>query len=187
LLTLEPPFDEELYLWEQNYFLDHYVVGFRGINPASEIYSESHEALRRLRKGLDKEPRALVHRDFQSQNVLIKDGAAWLVDYQGLRLGLPEYDLASLLLDPYTEMLDSEREELLNYYAAITRRPLIDVERNYYRCAAQRLMQAIGAYCNLSKNLGKPHFRQHIPAAVTRLSDILERDSSLRSIKAFLL
>jgi hypothetical protein len=186
LLTLEPPFDEALYLWEQNYFLDHYVIGHRGLNPQLEIYAEAHEALKKLRRSLEKVPRCLVHRDFQSQNILLRDGAAWLVDYQGLRLGIAEYDIASLLLDPYVKLSQDERDELLEYYAQITRRSVIEIERLYYRCAAQRLMQALGAYGNLSRNQGKPHFLQHIPAAEHNLRLVLLRDPSLSPIAMFL-
>jgi aminoglycoside/choline kinase family phosphotransferase len=42
-----------------------------------------------------------VHRDFQSQNIIARSGHAYLIDFQGMRPGLAEYDLASLLFDPY--------------------------------------------------------------------------------------
>jgi N-acetylmuramate 1-kinase len=186
LLTLEPPFDESLYLWEQNYFMDHYVVGHRGLNPQIDGFSNAHEALKKLRRSLEKVPRCLVHRDFQSQNILLRDDEAWLVDYQGLRLGIAEYDIASLLLDPYVKLSQDERDELLTYYAQVTTRPVIEIERLYYRCAAQRLMQALGAYGNLSRNQGKPHFLQHIPAAEQNLRTVLLRDPSLSPIALFL-
>jgi N-acetylmuramate 1-kinase len=186
LLTLEPPFDEALYLWEQNYFLDHYVAGQRGLSPQSDTFADAHEALKKLRRSLEKEPRCLVHRDFQSQNIILSQDQAWLVDYQGLRLGLAEYDIASLLLDPYVTLTQDERDELLSYYAQAVRRPLIEIERLYYRCAAQRLMQALGAYGNLSRNAGKPHFLQHIPAAERNLRAVLLRDPSLSAIAKFL-
>jgi N-acetylmuramate 1-kinase len=185
-LTLEPPFDEHLYHWEQNYFIDHYVTGHRGLQVSQDAMPEAFEALRRLRRALEKEPRCLIHRDFQSQNILLRDNSAWLVDYQGLRLGLAEYDLASLLYDPYVTMSDEERDELVIYYAAITGRTLLDIERCLYRCAAQRLMQALGAYGNLSRNQNKPHFLQHIPAAEQNLRNVIARDSTLTPLLAFL-
>ena len=46
------------------------------------------------------------------QNIMLRDGGTtWFVDYQGLRLGMAEYDLASLLFDPYVTLTDSERDE----------------------------------------------------------------------------
>ena len=179
---LEPPFDEALYLWEQEYFLDHFVRGHLKHNPSDAEFDPAMEELRKLRKKLARLPRCLVHRDFQSQNVLIRDNTAWLVDYQGLRLGLAEYDLASLLFDPYVEITRTQRNELLAYYAEIRGISLPALKETFHLCAAQRLMQALGAYANLSRNLGKARFKQHIPAAVKNLSLVCEEAGSLAAI-----
>lgn len=172
IAEMELCFDERLYEWEQNYFLTHYVQGFLGHDTRGEEYAAAREALVTLRCHLATLPRGLVHRDFQSQNVIIREGSAWLIDYQGVRPGLAEYDLASLLLDPYVDLQDSERELLLAWYANHTHRDLTALRETYLLCAAQRLMQALGAYANLSRNLNKPHFEQHIPVAVARLSQV---------------
>ncbi len=169
---MELCFAERLYEWEQNYCLTHYVQGFLGCDTSAAAYTPAREALLVLRTHLASLPRGLVHRDFQSQNVLIRDGSAWLIDYQGVRPGLPEYDLASLLLDPYVNLTDGEREVLLDWYAGHTGRDRALLRETYLLCAAQRLMQALGAYANLSRNLDKPHFEQHIPVAVERLQRI---------------
>ncbi len=179
---LEPPFDESLYLWEQEYFLDHFVRAFLKRDPAAAEFEPAQEELRKLRKRLAREPRCLVHRDFQSQNVLIRNDEAWLVDYQGLRLGLAGYDLASLLFDPYVEITRTQRLELLSYYARHRQIPLQDLKELFYLCAAQRLMQALGAYANLSRNLGKTRFEQHIPAAVRNLTLVCEEAGSLAAL-----
>jgi N-acetylmuramate 1-kinase len=186
LLTLEPDFNEGLYLWEQQYFLDHFIAGHCGLDTQSPQFDAAHETLRKLRTSLAKERRCLVHRDFQSQNVILKDSTAWLVDYQGLRLGLAEYDLASLLFDPYVQISDTEQEEMLQYYAELSGRPLIDIERLFYPCAAQRLMQALGAYANLSRNAGKPQFKQHIPAALANLNRVIQADNSLSALASLI-
>ena len=170
LAELEPPFDESLYAWEQDYFLTHYVEGHLNRRRSDKAYDEAHSALKELRRRLSKETRCLVHRDFQSQNVLLRDGEAWFVDYQGLRPGLAEYDLASLLLDPYVNFECSERDALLAYYAQHAGEELITMRERFLLCGAQRLMQALGAYGNLSKNQGKPQFKKHIPAAEANLS-----------------
>lgn len=183
LEELEPAFDEALYEWEQDYFLGHFVRTHLGRETTAPEYEEAHQCLRRLRRKLAKEPRCLVHRDFQSQNVMLRDGEAWLVDYQGLRPGLAEYDLASLLYDPYVTLTQAERDELLDFYIAHRRLEGATCRERLHLCAAQRLMQALGAYANLSRNLGKPHFRQHIPAAVKSLTAICDLEESLQPLK----
>ena len=179
---MELCFDERLYEWEQNYFLTHFVQGFCGRRTDAPELIAAHEALRALRIHLAGLPRGLVHRDFQSQNVIIREQSAWLIDYQGVRPGLAEYDLASLLLDPYVNLEKAEREGLLEWYARHTGRDLAQLRETYQLCAAQRLMQALGAYANLSRNLGKPHFEKHIPVALTRLQSVCEAHPMLRAL-----
>lgn len=182
---LEPAFDEALYEWEQGYFLEHYVRGHLGRDFSGAEFDAAHGALRQLRRRLSGLPRCLVHRDFQSQNVLIRGEDAWLVDYQGLRLGLAEYDLASLLYDPYVNLAKTERNCLLSYYSEHRGLGLGAVSEVFYLCAAQRLMQALGAYANLSRNLGKPHYEQHIPAAISNLAEVCEDGPGLHELRAF--
>jgi aminoglycoside/choline kinase family phosphotransferase len=166
---MELCFDETLYEWEQNYFLGHFVRDIRKRDLNHGSHDAAKEALLNLRRHLSELPRGLVHRDFQSQNILVRDGTTWLIDYQGARPGLAEYDLASLLLDPYVNLTEAERESLLRWYAGHVSKKFSVLRENYLLCAAQRLMQAIGAYANLSCKLGKPHFAQHIPVALDRL------------------
>lgn len=175
--AMEPAFNEGMYEWEQNYFLEHFVRGHLGreVDEADPAYA----ALAKLRRRLAELPRCLVHRDFQSQNVLMREGAAWLVDYQGLRPGLAEYDLASLLFDPYVVLTRSERHDLLSYYAELRGLNLPELREVFFLCAAQRLMQALGAYANLYRNQGKAHFEQHIPAGVRNLTTVCEEAPEL--------
>ena len=182
---LEPGFDEALYEWEQGYFLEHFVRGYLGREFSNAEYSAAHDTLRQLRRRLAGLPRCLVHRDFQSQNVLIRGEDAWLVDYQGLRLGRAEYDLASLLYDPYVSLAKTERACLLSYYAEHRGLVLHDVSEVFYLCAAQRLMQALGAYANLSRNLGKPQYEHHIPAAVSNLAEVCAEGQGLHELRTF--
>ena len=70
-------------------------------------------SLGRIAEELAQRPRVFVHRDFQSQNIIIRNAQAHLIDFQGMRPGLAEYDLASLLFDPYVDLSPAEREELL--------------------------------------------------------------------------
>lgn len=177
IAAMEPEFNEGLYEWEQNYFIEHFVRGH--LHRVVDDQKEAHAVLAQLRQRLAQLPRCLVHRDFQSQNIIMRDGAAWLIDYQGLRPGLAEYDLASLLFDPYVRMSRTERHALLSYYATLRGLNLPELCETFYLCAAQRLMQALGAYANLSHNLGKTYFEQHIPAGVLNLATVCEEAPEL--------
>ncbi|MCE9520740.1 MAG: phosphotransferase [Verrucomicrobia bacterium] len=185
LNEMELCFDETLYEWEQNYFLSHYVRDLKNHDLNDARYKEARRALLELRTHLAALPRGLVHRDFQSQNILVRDGTTWLIDYQGARPGLAEYDIASLLLDPYVDLSEAERESLLRWYANHMSKKISVLQENYLLCAAQRLMQAIGAYANLSRNLGKPNFAQHIPVALGRLRNVCQSHPMLKPLLVF--
>ena len=136
---LMPPFDAELYRWEQRYFFEHLVEEHLGMD-ASAL--RQNPVFTDLAERLGTVARHLVHRDFQSQNLLVKDGQVWLIDFQGLRRGRQEYDLASLIFDPYMDHSPEEREALLGLWEEITdERPEPTL---FHQCAAQRLMQALG-------------------------------------------
>jgi len=171
LPELEPGFDRELYRWEQGYFFDHFVRPFA---PPGAGAVRDDPALRVLAEELANEPRSLVHRDFQSTNVMLKDGNCYLIDYQGLRWGLPEYDVASMIYDPYCPFSEEQVSRLASYYLGLKRsagdrESTHDYEKRLARCALQRLMQALGAYGFLGLEKGKREFLQHIPEAVARL------------------
>ena len=178
-LNLQPGFDERLYRWEQEYFAEHCLGGIFGISESRRHTLLQSPAMQHLARHLAQQPSQLVHRDFQSQNIMIRDGSAWLIDFQGMRPGLPQYDLASLLCDPYVEISAVERTHLLNFYrqllAAEGEVPDENFERLFWQAAVQRLMQALGAYGFLSLHCGKPAFRVHVKPALERLREALRQ------------
>ena len=182
--SLEPPFDEALYSWEQDYFFEHFLGNYSRRAP-SYLEALRHEPEFSMLAGeLAQLPRSLVHRDFKSQNILIRDSRPYMIDYQGLRLGLPAYDIASLLHDPYVALKESQREELINY--AFRENHAQPGRAVFARCAAQRLMQALGAYAMLANSSGKVQFLQYIPAALESLRAILEKEVILPGLLPYL-
>lgn len=179
LAQLMTGFTEDLYLWEQNYFFDHFAAHFSAVTPAELKAVRESNALATLRRELGSLPRTFIHRDFQSQNVIIRDHEPYFIDYQGLRPGRPEYDVASLLYDPYVEFTPEQRDELwAGYQAFRAQDPGWETsDRRYAQCAIQRLMQALGAYGNLALNLGKREFLEHIPRAVGNLSHVIKHSN----------
>lgn len=186
-VALQPSFDQTLYQWEQDYFFENCLQGALGLEAAAAKPYVSHPVFSKIIQQLTILPQALVHRDFQSQNIMIQSGDAWLIDFQGLRLGLPQYDLASLLYDPYVVLTEAERRELLTAYQA---HPKVAVRADFAEvfdlCALQRLMQALGAYGFLGLKKGKPHFLNHIPAAKKSLTEVAARVPGLEDFATML-
>jgi hypothetical protein len=180
-LVLQQQFDAALYRWEQDYFAEHCLGRHFGMQRMID-----RRRLHEIADELASLPRCLVHRDFQSQNVIVRAGEVCLIDFQGLRPGLAQYDLASLLLDPYVDLSEAEREELLGHYASGLFGPgrADDPEflRVYRLCAMQRLMQALGAYGKLGHLDGRAAFLAHIPAALARLRAVVREIPGLDEI-----
>lgn len=166
---MQPPFDAALYRWEQEYFAEHFIARHLGGDAAGFL---AHPALRELADWLAALPRVPVHRDCQSQNIMLAEGEAWLIDFQGMRYGREEYDLASLLCDPYMELSSAERAELLGVRASLGA-PALD-PAIFCACGLQRLMQALGAFANIGYNQHKAWYLDRIPAALSALHELAD-------------
>lgn len=195
-LKLQSQFDADLYKWEQEYFFMNCLQRHFGLDRAEIEKSCDRAALLHIADQLAAEPRVLVHRDFQSQNVLVLPGDAasphrcFLIDFQGLRPGLRHYDLASLVYDPYVQLDENQRGELISEYTKRARDEGADLGANFAAlldlCAAQRLMQALGAYGYLGHVSERPYFLDHIPAALRSLKEVLTRIPELKNLRELL-
>jgi len=164
-------FGPHLYHWERDYFMGHFVRDVCGIELEPLFERELETELSALAERLVGTRRSIVHRDLQSQNVMIHDGEPFLIDFQGMRFGTPFYDLGSLLSDPYVDFSDNEREELLSFYYGQSKWALdwTTFQNTFWEASAQRLMQALGAYGFLGTHKGLETFLEHIPAGLRHL------------------
>ncbi len=183
-VKLAESFGVDLYRWERDYFRDHFVRGVCEIELEPSFENELEAELSSLAERLSGTRRALVHRDLQSQNLMIRDGEPFLIDFQGMRFGSPFYDLGSLLCDPYVDFSDSERDELLSYYYGLwspasgtpskVEGSKWDLDWEAFRntfwiASVQRLMQALGAYGFLGLKKGVKVYLNYIPSGLAHL------------------
>ncbi|PWT82537.1 MAG: hypothetical protein C5B58_08080 [Acidobacteria bacterium] len=183
-------FNADLYRWEQRYFFKNCLGRYFKISESKLKELGALAALREVAEKLASLPRFLVHRDFQSQNIIVRNGQAYLIDFQGMRPGLAEYDLASLLFDPYVELSGEERSASVAYYrqrqAENGRRVNGQFDSTLQLCAMQRLMQALGAYAFLGLIRGHESFLQYIPRAVRSLRDVVVKIDELKPLASLL-
>jgi aminoglycoside/choline kinase family phosphotransferase len=170
-VRLMDDFGPDLYRWERNYFLDHFVRDVCRIELEPSFTKELEAELSSLAERLAGTKRSLVHRDLQSQNVMICGGEPFLIDFQGMRFGSPFYDLGSLLCDPYMNLSNHERDGLLSFYYRLMKLDLDwDTFQNiFWEASAQRLMQALGAYGFLGLGKGLEAYLDHIPSGLRNL------------------
>ena len=175
-LNLLPGFDDETWEWERGLFRK-YCLGSRF---RREMPKDVEAELEKVAEILEKEPKALVHRDFQSTNVLWKNGKPRFIDFQGMRLGPAAYDLASLVYDPYVTFTDDGRRALVALYAKKCGRA--EIEKVLPFAAVQRLVQCLGAYGRLA-SVGQPQFCQWVLPALQNLLSAAD-DAGLDAVGA---
>lgn len=174
--THNAPYDQGFMLaWESGYFHYAFLVDYLGLGIPDGGLREELEDLA-LRAGAAPQG-YFLYRDFQSRNIMVRDKGLGLVDFQGGRLGPLQYDLASLVLDPYVELDEEVQDELLAYYLAHIQEqaPLDPREfRTLYPFVAiHRAMQVLGAFAFLTKAKGLHFFRSYIPPALRNLRTLL--------------
>lgn len=181
-------FSLDLYRWEQDYFRDHFVKGFCEIQLEALFGRELERELSALATRLLDTQRSLVHRDLQSQNVMICEGEPFLIDFQGMRFGSPFYDLGSLLCDPYVNFSEQERDQLLYFYYGLAAQALdwLAFRNCFWEASTQRLMQALGAYGFLGLKRGLNAFLRHIPSGLDNLQNAAANLPSLPLLRELL-
>jgi aminoglycoside/choline kinase family phosphotransferase len=167
-------FDRQSISWDLNYF-KYYFLRLAGI-PFSEQALE--DDFNRLTDFLLSAPRDyFLYRDFQSRNIMLRDGQPYFLDYQGGRKGALQYDVASLLYDAKADLPPELRQQLLDHYLD-TLAGFVDLNRDefmqhYYAYVYVRIMQALGAYGFRGFYERKAHFLQSVPYALKNLRWLL--------------
>jgi len=167
-------FDRQSIAWDLNY-CKYYFLRLAGI-PFNERALEND--FDRLTDFLLEAPRDyFLYRDFQSRNIMLRDGLPYFVDYQGGRKGALQYDIASLLFDAKADLPPALREDLLyDYLRALATFIRVDRDaflRYYYAYVYVRIMQALGAYGYRGFFERKVHFLQSVPYALKNIRWLL--------------
>jgi aminoglycoside/choline kinase family phosphotransferase len=167
-------FDRQSVAWDLNYF-KYYFLRLAGV-PFNEQALE--DDFGRLTEFLmTAERHYFLYRDFQSRNIVLRDGQPYFVDYQGGRKGALQYDIASLLFDAKADLPPELRQELLDHYLdALSGYIKVDREafmKHYYAYVYVRILQALGAYGFRGFYERKQHFLQSVPFAMKNLRWLL--------------
>ena len=167
-------FDFAALKWETDYFTDNYLKSHCGI---AEIPDYVRNFYSLLAVSVDAQTKVLMHRDFQSQNIMIRPNSEIVfVDYQGARRGSMFYDIASLLWDPYVGLPLDMVKDFFEYWRFQYKGAKIytkeDAWESFIHASLQRVMQALGAYCFLSKTKGIQKFEQYIEPGKKQLRSV---------------
>jgi len=168
-------FDRQSINWDLNYF-KYYFLRLAGIPFNEQALEDDFSRLTKFLLLADHD--YFLYRDFQSRNVMLRDGQPFFVDYQGGRKGALQYDIASLLFDGKADLPPQMRQELLDHYLESLAK-FIAVDRaafmqHYYAFVYVRILQALGAYGFRGFYERKAHFLQSVPYALKNLRWLAE-------------
>jgi aminoglycoside/choline kinase family phosphotransferase len=167
-------FNRESISWDLEYF-KYYFLKLNDISFNDRDLHNDFETL--IDHVLNDNTSFFMYRDFQSRNIMLKDGEPWFIDYQGGRRGPLTYDVASLLYQAKARIADSDRNILLKHYIDVLKSKIdIDEKRflnYYYPIALIRVLQTLGAYGYRGIYQKKSHFLQSINYALDNLVSLL--------------
>jgi aminoglycoside/choline kinase family phosphotransferase len=167
-------FDRQSITWDLNYF-KYYFLRLAGIPFNEQALEDDFNRLTDFLLSAERDH--FLYRDFQSRNVMLRDGQPFFLDYQGGRKGALQYDVASLLFDAKADLPPELRQQLLDHYletvADFGGPKRDDFMRHYYAYVYIRIMQALGAYGFRGFYERKAHFLQSVPYALKNLRWLL--------------
>lgn len=170
-------FNRRSILWDLNYF-KYCFLKATGLEFDEDSLETDFECMADVL--LRSSSATFMYRDFQSRNVMIKDGEPHFIDFQGGRKGPFYYDVASFLWQAKANFPNSLRYELVSEYIDALRK-YKPINEDYFRSQLRhfvlfRTMQVLGAYGFRGYFEKKPHFMQSVPFAIENLRDLLTND-----------
>jgi NDP-sugar pyrophosphorylase family protein/thiamine kinase-like enzyme len=176
-------YSKELILEKEcRYFMEAYINGYLNLKLSFANFEDEfiHIADQALMNG----KMGLMHRDCQSKNIMLNKNRPFFIDFQAARIGPLQYDLASLLIDPYANLSKEIQNKLLEYtieQLKLSTAKARDFRISYRFCSLSRNLQILGAFSFLSQIRQKAWFEQYIPLAVRSLKSLI-READTNSI-----
>ena len=172
-----PEFNRRSILWDLNYF-KYCFLKATGMEFQENLLEDDFQKMSDVL--LRSSSATFMYRDFQSRNVMIKDGEPWFIDFQGGRKGPFYYDIASFLWQAKAKYPDSLRKELLQEYMEALRK-YQPIDESYFYSQLRhfvlfRTLQVLGAYGFRGYFEKKPHFIQSVPYAIENLRELLKEE-----------
>ena len=167
--------DKQSLIWDLNYF-KYYFLKLQNIQFNEQKLEDDFNTFVDYLMQADQD--YFVYRDFQSRNIMIKNGETFFIDYQGGRRGPLQYDVASLLFQVRANLSTDDRQELLEYYTnIISQNQDINIQsfqKYFYPYVLIRICQVLGAYGFRGLIEKKAHFIKSIPYAISTLKWLLK-------------
>ncbi|NMO14948.1 phosphotransferase [Pyxidicoccus fallax] len=188
-LAFTRAFDEDLYDWELHHFREYGLEIWSGKKPTDAERAELDRTFRDIAKQLAAAPRGFTHRDYQSRNIMVKEGELVVIDFQDALQGPRQYDLVALLRDSYVELDRAFVDTMLDRYIATfqeasgERIDAASFKSFFDLLTIQRKLKDAGRFEYINRVKGNPGFLVSIPASLRYVRDAFARKPELRKLQ----
>ncbi len=182
-------FDADLYEWEFHHFREFGLEAWSGRKPSSDERVELDSIFRQLSTQLAAAPRGFTHRDYQSRNLMVKDGELVVIDFQDALQGPRQYDLVALLRASYVELVSDFVDEMLEVYIDAFRRETkeqIDprpFKSFFHLLTVQRKLKDAGRFEYIHRVKNNSSFLVSIPASLRYVKAAFDRQPELNRLR----
>lgn len=171
-------FDEERFVWELNFTVEHWIRRLLNKVVSPEDDGLLQGIFRDMSRTMVDQKLYFTHRDYHSRNLMVQGDRLRILDFQDARLGPPQYDLASLLRDSYVQLPGDWEEELLEYYLRRREEEEAPQDRGEFVrvfnvASLQRNLKAIGTFASQQTVRGNDSYLQYIPTTLSHIRENL--------------
>ena len=178
ILPFTVTFDVKKFMWELNYFAEHFLEGYRGVTLSDDARRGISLEFQKLSEELASEPQVLCHRDYHSRNLMLHNERLYVIDFQDARMGPATYDLVSLLRDSYTDLSEETIEGLIDRFLVNVPNslPADKFRRRFDSMALQRNLKALGTFGYQTSIRRNPVYIQYIPRTIHYLQRTFDQN-----------
>lgn len=188
-LAFTRAFDVDLYDWELHHFREWGLEAWSNQKPTAEERAQLDAIFQRIAKQLAAAPRGFTHRDYQSRNLMVKDGEIVVIDFQDALQGPRQYDLVALLRDSYVELDRVFVDGMLDaYIVAFEKETKERIEAKAFKqffdlLTVQRKLKDAGRFEFINRVKGNPGFLVSIPASLRYVKAALDVQPELTDLR----
>lgn len=185
-------FDEDLLRWEIHHFRE-WGLEARGITLGAEDRAKFDEIADRLARRIAAWPRGFTHRDYQSRNLMVRQGGGLVwIDFQDALLGPRVYDLVALLNDSYQTFDRAFVEARLDEYAAeagLDAASRAELGREFDLVTVQRKLKDAGRFVFIDRVKNNASFLPFVVPTIQKVVSslaLLRDDPDMATLAAML-
>lgn len=182
-LAFERSFDATLFNWELDHFLEYGIEARYDKKLSPSQRKEFSQHAESLTNRLVQLPQTLTHRDFQSRNLMIKEGKIFLIDFQDALLGPRAYDLVALLRDSYIHLDPKTLDRLLDFYEE---RSGVAIRKDFWLITIQRKLKDAGRFVFIDRVKKNSSFLPYIRSSLDYVQAAFKERPELSDFYQFL-